>query len=414
MISQLGWIDFSSEDRDKVKQALTMMAGRGTLDELGIGQIRDAFADLLFPGLSTIQTRAKYFIFIPRLIRDYQQLPASYRKKQTLHHYLKNQETELARQLIDCCPTDELGIIGRTSIATGGVKQLPSSIYWGGLRKFHIANTSVSLTELAGTLQNNEEKLFQSHQDDNFDQFEKPLFELPNSDKDWRNESILQMQLSISEANYLTSKMTETIGLEHSVLAQLFTSKLVEDSSLLDDLGFNELVKKMTHENTVSYVCKHNLRLANDFSLAMVGPQTVLNFLLAQKNGDEAQVITLAESYKKWANEANDKAVFNNESIEGWLSARVDGKLRIIKPHTKIFIREFAAAFQASSESEQIGEKIKKVVSLQSRKNKGKLSKLNSNTPYEGWVGIKRLDFRWSTAKVLLKDLLEGLENAVA
>jgi hypothetical protein len=29
------------------------------VDELGIGQIRDGFANLLFPGTSTIQIRAK-------------------------------------------------------------------------------------------------------------------------------------------------------------------------------------------------------------------------------------------------------------------------------------------------------------------------------------------------------------------
>jgi hypothetical protein len=36
--------------------------GRG---ELGIGSIRDGFADILFPGTSTIQTRVRYFLFIP-------------------------------------------------------------------------------------------------------------------------------------------------------------------------------------------------------------------------------------------------------------------------------------------------------------------------------------------------------------
>ena len=33
---------------------------KGTLDELGIGAIRDAFADRFFPGTSTLHTRARY------------------------------------------------------------------------------------------------------------------------------------------------------------------------------------------------------------------------------------------------------------------------------------------------------------------------------------------------------------------
>ena len=35
--SQLGWVDFSNEDRERVKHALSQLAQPGTLDELGIG-----------------------------------------------------------------------------------------------------------------------------------------------------------------------------------------------------------------------------------------------------------------------------------------------------------------------------------------------------------------------------------------
>jgi len=38
---------------------------KDTRDELGFGSVRDAFADTLFPGTSTIQTRARYFLFVP-------------------------------------------------------------------------------------------------------------------------------------------------------------------------------------------------------------------------------------------------------------------------------------------------------------------------------------------------------------
>lgn len=44
-----------------MSQVLAMLQEPGTLDELGIGQIRDAFSDLLFRGFLTIQTRAKFW-----------------------------------------------------------------------------------------------------------------------------------------------------------------------------------------------------------------------------------------------------------------------------------------------------------------------------------------------------------------
>ncbi len=43
MVSQIGWIDFSSFDRDRVKQVLSQLQIPGTLDELGIGALRDGF-----------------------------------------------------------------------------------------------------------------------------------------------------------------------------------------------------------------------------------------------------------------------------------------------------------------------------------------------------------------------------------
>ena len=53
---QLGWIDFSKEDRQKAFDVINLLSEQGAVDELGIGVIRDAFANYFFPGTSTIQT----------------------------------------------------------------------------------------------------------------------------------------------------------------------------------------------------------------------------------------------------------------------------------------------------------------------------------------------------------------------
>lgn len=62
---QLGWIDFSKADRDKVLDVINLLQEEGAVDELGIGIIRDWFANIFFLGTSTIQTRAKYFLIVP-------------------------------------------------------------------------------------------------------------------------------------------------------------------------------------------------------------------------------------------------------------------------------------------------------------------------------------------------------------
>ena len=66
----LGWIDFSKSERNKVLSVLDLLMEAGTLDELGIAPIRDGFANLFFPGTSTIQTRAKYFLIVPYALKD--------------------------------------------------------------------------------------------------------------------------------------------------------------------------------------------------------------------------------------------------------------------------------------------------------------------------------------------------------
>jgi hypothetical protein len=65
MASSFSWLDFSESDRQQTMQVLDLFREKNTLDELGFGPIRDAFADHFFPGTSTIQTRARYFLFIP-------------------------------------------------------------------------------------------------------------------------------------------------------------------------------------------------------------------------------------------------------------------------------------------------------------------------------------------------------------
>jgi hypothetical protein len=59
MSSMFSWVDFAEEDRRKMSEVIALFSEKDTRDELGIGGSRDAFADLLFPATSTIQTRAR-------------------------------------------------------------------------------------------------------------------------------------------------------------------------------------------------------------------------------------------------------------------------------------------------------------------------------------------------------------------
>ncbi len=65
MTSALTWLDVSAEQQRRVREIIRLFEEPGTRDELGIGPVRDSFSELLFPGTSVIQTRARYFLFVP-------------------------------------------------------------------------------------------------------------------------------------------------------------------------------------------------------------------------------------------------------------------------------------------------------------------------------------------------------------
>ena len=52
---KLGYIHNNREEQTRVMQVLKMTSESVALDELGIGRIRDAFADRMFPGISTLR-----------------------------------------------------------------------------------------------------------------------------------------------------------------------------------------------------------------------------------------------------------------------------------------------------------------------------------------------------------------------
>ena len=50
MPSSFNWVDFAEDDRRKMMEILYLFRDREIREELGIGTVRDAFSDILFPG----------------------------------------------------------------------------------------------------------------------------------------------------------------------------------------------------------------------------------------------------------------------------------------------------------------------------------------------------------------------------
>ncbi len=125
------WLDYSDQERRRALEAIALFRERDIRDELGIGAVRDSFADLFFPGTSTIQTRAKYFLFIPWI---YQKLQEQGISPYDISKKVRDQEIKLINALIQSGEED--GVIGFE--ARAALKRMPSNVYWQGLHSWGI------------------------------------------------------------------------------------------------------------------------------------------------------------------------------------------------------------------------------------------------------------------------------------
>jgi len=408
-MSTLGWVDFSSTDREQVSKILAMLREPGTLDELGIGQVRDAFADLLFPGFSTIQTRAKYLITVPRILRDYHHLTKTEKKRIRLEKYLKEKENEVARLLVKKHGSDEEGIIGSTRIDDGGVTRRPSSVYWNAYRQFRIINESASLGEFCREYE--KEKIQQHHNTEHKDGVDDEKHnvvkvKIPSYEPLWMDE--LSMELTHKEADFLYQYIMQSYQIADSIPSQLMKHDLLNKALEEEYSSLDVLNTLLNNENKISSVCRETLNLANEFSLAMEGPHIRYNIILARNNSFERSIEKYTREFTEWKAEVLGKNLFYEHSDDAWLSGAKREHTRAFKTRTSSFVKQWSELMRQDAPDELLDALVEK----QALDNKKERSLLKKKVPSEGWVGIRRLDYRWFYVRKILKDIQQGLENA--
>jgi hypothetical protein len=143
--SNIAWLDVSVEEQRKAREFIALFTQPESRDELGIGQVRDAFSNILFPGTSVIQTRARYFLYVPWIYLEGQRRGKS---GQELVNWVASRERRLIEvlRMVGTAAGDIEGLIGR--VAGERLKILPSSIYWNGLITFGILRHEVSAEQL--------------------------------------------------------------------------------------------------------------------------------------------------------------------------------------------------------------------------------------------------------------------------
>lgn len=401
MGSGLSWLDTSREEQRQMAELLRIFSDTESRDEIGIGQVRDAFSDLLFPGTSTLHTRAKYLLIVPWCYREAEERGL---RGSALAARVEKCERRVIKTLKDAGEVD--GLIGR--VAGVAVKTLPSTIYWGALGQYRIrlGEETSGGPELPGV---EAEELAERAAGD----WAPSLPPVPTG---FPQQLDVGLELTADEAAWLRERML--LGAPDSLLAHF----LDDDNRPYDDswapwvdpaaataplelaqlLGHAELFSLTIHGAALLY----NLLIAEHYERA--GHSTIEEPIRYYREAitDWWDVVAAEGRMASWDRSAMWEVVISrNPRIAGnvrmrafvdlWLNAVVDGTAR-----------------DAADD-----DGLRRLVEDRERSVKRTQSRLGENRLLRTWSGgsgTRRLTYRWAQVRRLLLDVHNGLESSDA
>jgi hypothetical protein len=390
------WVDFAEDDRRKMADVIALFSEKDTRDELGLGGIRDAFADSLFPATSTIQTRARYFLFIPWI---YQELERRRTTPADVERLARRDEIRLIHALENDGETE--GVIG--SLAQDRLMRLPSSIYWAGLGKLRIRRFARS----------------QEQYHRGFAAFYPPSGrrlvsedEQPAESGSWSPSlppapsGLLErttFSLNAREAKYLAERIWE-VG--QTVFGELLSSSKAEIDS--------RFVWETTFAADLGPSLKAQIAHAQNFSELLHGAALLYNFMLAC----EAKRKSLQDEYRDelgaWAERVRD----GRARYEAWDRQRfwtiVSESTHLVSATTRKFVDGWIDHALRNNRLGRIGEDPAALSLIVAREAQVKRTRKRLGNPraLERWneaSGAGQIDYRWFRVKTIANDIRQAL-----
>ena len=402
MESSLSWIDHDPEARERTLRILSLFQERESRDEMGIGSVRDSFADQLFPGTSTIQTRLRYMLFVPWLYRKLE-------NERVPKEDFASQADKLERNLIQplLASDDQAGVFGRTS--GGGIKRLPSSVYWAGLVRWGIfrAPYPCSQNEYHGRI----EEIYRER--DEAASRKKEMaglgadFEIDSRIVTWHPQippspdgfpGKVDLALTRAEAEFIQDRIQSVC--KGSLLA--FLSRNCASTCI-------EAPWEHPDYNSFSDAHKELLHHARLFSETMHAAALNYNAQLAELCRNDERVSEYKKKFNSWLQK------FPLEEVKSWRTCRL-WKLTAghgnIPPRTRRFVQSWIELVRESPEVLLENKHARKLVRDREMELKRSHSRFNNHRALELWggkSGIGRLVYRWPNVKVFLNDLYQGM-----
>ncbi|MDN5765559.1 MAG: DUF6361 family protein [Humibacillus sp.] len=403
MASTVAWLDSTAEEQRIARELIALFTQQESRDELGIGQVRDAFSDLLFPGTSVLLTRARYFLFVPWC---YSQARARGTSGERCKARGDAQERKLIMSLREAQLEDAAGLIG---VRVGaGVKTLPSAIYWNALRRYTILTHDADTSHL-GLLDAPPDEAATELAERRRGDWDAGLPDPPDGFPDAIPSGF---QLSQEEAGWLAGRVS--VSVPDSVLHHLVERR----GHLADTANFAwDVVEEAQFEALVH---------ARRFSTVMHGASLLYNLLVAERYASQPELTRLGDlrdHYRFALDEWNEYAIGPlAQDLGQWDVERMWQTVRVanprVQPTTRLFVDAWISATRRGSTAGAADDKKLRRLVRQREGRKGKQSRLINDKLLANWSGASgagQLDFRWGTVRGLVNDIVTGLEpNAAA
>lgn len=389
-MSSLAWIDFDETERQRAQRIMALFQERESRDELGLGAVRDSIADHLFPGTSTIQTRLRYMLFVPwllRMVEDRDDAPNQ------LMDEARSLEIRLSNALLSGGET--IGVIGRD--AGPRLKRLPSSVYWAGLGTWGIRIFPSSIdsyfTSLR-TFRRGRQRLRDGDEvssDARITHIWHPA--LPARPKELLETA--KFRLTIDEAEFIIDRLVAQQP--EALLTILARERIDADCPYIWE-----------HPNLADFP-KAPRRLVEHgklFSSVMHGASLTYNLQLSELRQRDDWIKYYKDQLAQWSSELDTSAIKTWSLDDFWSS--VGHPAHAIKPTAKRFVTEWIALVRESATGIPQSVPARLLVKSRERNLKDKQSRFVNRAVRDRWggaSGAERLSFRWQQAKSHLQDL---------
>lgn len=409
MPSSFAWLDYSARDKRLMLELVDQIREPGTIDELGLGTIRDAFADYLFPGVTTLQSRARYLLFLPWIFEALEE------DRQATSANVSDRARDMQARLIAALRAggQSVGVIG---ISRGrDLQRLPADIYWGALGQYGIRRYPGSLGSYFVRLdrwkegQARRQSTRRGDGGELADFTERNWHALPPRPPDLFARA--DFRLSMAEAQFLEERLL--LSCPSSLLAHC----LRQQGLLLDGIKRPADVPELRGElQTVTLD-------SGGFGRLIQGAMLLYNLMLAEKRTAEAPEGLARQP------EAERVEAFRGRLRE-WAGQTIGpelGELRLwqrngsfrstatrLAPRARIAIAFCSAWFdRVLDDPMRISDDpgAREAVRSRERHVKGHRSRFVSQSALKNWsgdAGTGEMTFRWGNASILLADIAAG------